>query len=588
MKHGSLLCLGILLASAASVSVGAKPAASQEAAKSGLGTVSGVVKDSSGTPQLGATVELVAESAAMADARHLLTNTQGFFRGDKLAPGFYTVRVTLAGYLPSLEKHVRISSNLTTVLRVELESMFASLEQTRRGAANASAEADDWKWVLRSSSGLRPVLQWNGDGDEEPASVVMETSAPRARGRIELMNGARRPGSVSNIGAAPGTAFAYDQKIDKFNHIVFAGQVSYDEDMPSGGLAAIWLPTGSSETGPQSTIVLREGKTGPNGPTFRGARLAQSGTMTLGDRVLVRAGGEFVMVGVGASAWTLRPSLEVRSRVGSDWYVDMVYTAQPTLSNDGDELAGELGRGARNLNALTSALRQLDAFPTVLWHDGRPVLESGRHEEVAAERKIGTKSLLQFAGFHDDYSHVAIFGRGSDAPADDYLQDFYSKGFAYDGGNSNSWGARLALKQRLNDDVELTAVYAFSGALVPSAMLEGALRDALRTEQLHSLGGKITTRVPRTNTQVSAGYKWVSGPALTRVDAYGESMYDMTPYLHIGIRQPLPRFALGRWEAIAECDNLLAQGYQSLTTGDGQIVVMPAARSFRGGVSVQF
>ena len=40
--------------------------------------------------------------------------------------------MTLAGFLPTLEKHIRINPNITTMLRVELESMFASLDQLRR------------------------------------------------------------------------------------------------------------------------------------------------------------------------------------------------------------------------------------------------------------------------------------------------------------------------------------------------------------------------------------------------------------------------------------------------------------------------
>jgi len=39
--------------------------------------------------------------------------------------------LTLAGFLPTLEKHIRINANLTTVVRIRLESMFASLEQLR-------------------------------------------------------------------------------------------------------------------------------------------------------------------------------------------------------------------------------------------------------------------------------------------------------------------------------------------------------------------------------------------------------------------------------------------------------------------------
>ncbi|HKT47950.1 MAG TPA: hypothetical protein VJP87_10545, partial [Candidatus Acidoferrales bacterium] len=87
---------------------------------------------------------------------------------------------------------------------------------------------------------------------------------------------------------------------------------------------------------------------------------------------------------------------------------------------------------------------------------------------------------------------------------------------------------------------------------------------------------------------LDAGYKWVNGGALSRVDLYGESLYQMDPFLHVGLRQPLPRFALGRWEAIADCDNLLAQGYVSVNSRDGRVLLVPAFRTFLGGLSVQF
>jgi hypothetical protein len=566
----------------------ASPAAAQAPAKPALGSLSGVVRDGSGIPQLGATVEVLSEAPGISAARQFLTNTQGLFRGEKLVPGFYTVRVTLAGYLPSLEKHVRISSNLTTVVRIELESMFASIEQLRRPPANGAVEPDDWKWVLRSSSGLRPVLQWSDDdGTPGGYGVVLEQAASLPRARIDFTDGARRPGSASSIGGAPGTAFAYDQRIDKFNHIIFAGQVSYDEVSPAGGIATVWLPTGSAQTGPESTIVLREARLGPNGPTFRGVRLDQGGTFALGNRFILRVGGEYVLVGAGASAWALRPRMKLESKLSPNWYLDVVYGSSPTGTAPNDAFTSEL-TGVPVANALTSALNQLDAFPALMWRNGRPVLENGRHEEIAVERKVGAHGFIQAAGFHDDYSHVALFGRGAGLPSTEYLPDVYTKGFAYDGGYSNAWGGRVALRERISDDLEFTTIYAFSGVLVPTNVLDAALRDAIRTEPLHSLGANVNARVPRTHTRFNAGYKWISGPALSRVDSYGENMYQMNPYLHVGIRQPLPHFALGQWEASAECDNLLAQGYVTMNTGDGQMLLMPAARSFRGGLSLQF
>jgi hypothetical protein len=238
---------------------------------------------------------------------------------------------------------------------------------------------------------------------------------------------------------------------------------------------------------------------------------------------------------------------------------------------------------------LTQALAQLDDFPAMLWRGGKPVLENGRHEEIAVEHKLGTHSLLQLAGFHDDNTHVALFGRGNGLPMGEFFPDLYSNGFAYDGGASSDWGARAALRERIGDDLELTAIYAFSGALVPTSNLtDAALRDALQTMGRQSLAAKVTARVPKVGTRVTAGYKWVNGTTLSRVDPYGEGVYGMNPFLHVGIRQALPKFALGRWEANAECDNLLAQGYVPMSTREGQVYLVPSFRSFRGGLSLQF
>lgn len=586
VKHGPLLCFSVLVALALGVPAGTPPAAAQSRSKASFGTISGTVLDPGGTPQLGASVEVLSEAPGVILSEQFLTNTQGLFRAENLPPGLYSVRVTLAGFLPSFERHVHISSNLTTVVRIELQSLFASIEQLRRPPANAPVEPDDWKWVLRSASGLRPILQWHEEETDSSSAVIADTGRARQLGQVEFTGGARRPGSVSNITGAPGTEFAYDQRIDSSNHLVFAGQVSYDEDSPAGGLAAMWLPTGSVRNGPQSTMVLREARVGPDGPVFRGARLEQSGSLTLGDRFLLRVGGEYVLVGAGSSAWALRPRVRWEARVAPNWYVDAIYAALPTGAASGDNTIADL-TGGDSPGILATALGQLDSFPAVLWRAGRPVLENGRHEEVAVERKLGGHSVLQVAAFHDDNSHVALFGRGSDLPSAEYFQDFYSKGFAYDGGASSYWGARAALRERITDDLELTTIYAFSGALVPT-VTDGALRDILRTTPRHSAATKLTGRVPVTRTTLTVGYKWVNGTALSRVDPYGEDIYGVNPYLHIGIRQPLPWPTLGRWEANAECDNLLAQGYVPVNTRDGQVLLVPAFRSFRGGLSLQF
>jgi hypothetical protein len=581
VKQERLRTLGALVLTVMVSSLAAIPAAAQ--AKPVPGKLAGVVRDAAGTPQMGASVELLSEAVGVAATHSCLTNTQGMFRGDKLAPGFYTVRVTLAGFLPTLEKHIRVSSNLTTVVRIELETMFSSLDQLRRMPSSTPAQVDDWKWVLRSASSMRPVLEWTDHDTLSASTVTADSGMPRApRMRMEFTDGARRPTSASSVDSSPATAVAYDQKLGGTSRMVLAGQVSYDADAPAGGIAAVWLPTGTLGAGPHTALVLREAKLGPEGPTFRGVRFDQGGALALGDRIVLQYGGEYVLVGLGAAASSLRPRAQLNVRLNDDWSTAFIFASMP--NGPGPLEANDAQAGG----ALAAALNELDAFPTLLWRQGHPVLQNGLHEEISAERKLGTRGTFQAAGFHDDNRHVAVFGRGGDLPAADYFQDYFSTGFAYDGGSSSSWGTRLAFREKLDGDVELTAVYSFGGALTPSGDADGLLRDMLRTAQRHSFGAGISAKVPHLGTRVQAGYKWVNGVTVSSVDSYGESLYRMDPYLHLMFRQPLPRFALGRWEAIADCNNLLAQGYVSASSRDGRVVLVPAFRTFRGGLSVQF
>jgi hypothetical protein len=577
VQPGRHRLLGTLAILAVSASIAASTAMAQGRLVSGK--LAGVVRDLSGTPQMGASVEVFSETPGATTSLDYLTNTQGIFRGERFAPGLYTIRVTLAGFLPTLQQHVRINPNLTTMVRIEMESIFSSLEQLRQQPNSSKAEVDDWKWVLRSASGTRPILQW----DENATLTANEGnrgSSPRAL--LEFTDGARRPGSVSNVASAPGSSFAYDQKLPGAGRLLVAGQVSY-QDSASGGVATVWLPTGVIGSGPHTAVVLREAQVGGTGITFRGARIDQGGSVTLGDRVLLSYGGEFVLVGLGRAVSSIRPRLSLETKLSSTWRSSLVFAAQPSGPNDFET-------GGQDLqSALSRALQELDAFPTLMWRDGRPVIQGGWHEEISAERRIGDSGKLQIAAFHDDNRHIAVFGRGSDLPPQEYFEDVFSNAFAYDGGSSGSWGGRVAYREKLSDDVEVTALFAMASALAPSASGDdGVLRDSLRMNRRQSVGVNVSAKLPGTNGRITGGYKWISDPAVSRVDSYGESVYQMDPYLHVSVRQQLPKFGPGRWEAIADCENLLAQGYVTVNTREGQVALVPAFRTFRGGLSLQF
>jgi hypothetical protein len=558
------LGLGLLLCCAAALPLAAVPQQT--------GKFSGVVVDPSGTPQLGATILIASEQINGSAPLELLTNATGAFASASLRPGLYSVRATLAGFLPAIEQHIQVSAQHTTLLEIELGSVFASFSQLRRQPSQPAVSNDEFTWVLRTSASTRPILRFDDGevvfGGEESRAEAGRKNQPH--GRIELTTGARHPGSVSNLSDSPSTAFAYDQSLGGGGRLLLAGQFSYEDEGRAGGFATVWLPAG--ESGPVTSLVLRESRLGPDVPGFRGMRLDHDSHMAIGQRVSIRYGAEFMLVGFGGTASSLRPRGQVTLQLTPQWHAAFILAARPWPGAEAGSLQG--------------ALDSLDAFPTLLIRNGRPVLENGWHEEVGLEHSLGPKSSLTASVFHDRASNTAVFGRGN-APGANFLHDPSSDGFAYDGGDSGSWGTRVAYRQRLSDGTEATIVYAWAGALAPeTATTGGDLREILETSYRHSLAARLSSRLPRFGTQFTVGYKWISGPVVSRLDAYGESAYGLDPNLNLLIRQPLP--GPFHMAALVDVGNLLAQGYVPVTTQDGHLLLVPSYRSFRGGLSLQF
>jgi carboxypeptidase family protein len=551
--------------------------AASAAAKQGYGTISGVVLDPSGTPQMGASVWLMSEDAGGRTIAQLLSNQYGTFFTDHLKPGEYAVRVSVAGFLPAMERHVAVMSNLTTLLHVQVETVFSSLDTLRR-KSEAPAEQDDWKWVLRSSTATRTILQWD-DNSNTIGSSPLGADIPdsqRLRALVQVSNGALRPGSASNFPNAPATAVSYDQQFGSLGHMLVAGQMGYNKGA-SGSFAGIWLPSGVGGTGPETIFVLRQSKFGAEGMEFRGIRIDHTEQFELGDRLLVRAGAEYLRAGVISSVSSLRPHAQLNAKLASSLTASLIVAANPP-----SEQWGRTG-------ALQSAIDELDSLPPVLFHNGSPVLEGGWHQELSVTREVSSRSTLEVAAFHDSTRDQAIFGTGTTA-SPEFVQDTFSPAFLYDGGNSSFWGARAAYRQKLSDDLEVAAIYAWAGALSPGGQWNTSsldLRDSFTTRNHHSVAARISGKIPQSGTQFSASYKWISGTTLSRMDQFGEAAYEMDPNLHFSVRQPLPGFN-GRWEALADFSNILAQGYVTVNGQDSRMMLAPILRSFRGGVSFQF
>ncbi len=540
------------------------------------GRLTGTVVDFAGKPQMGATIWIAPADGSGRAPVQARTKDNGRFDAPSLSPGVYSVRVTLAGYLPTLFRQVRVTANVTTILKFELDSVFSSVAGLRR-SPEQPVDSDEWDWVLRTSASTRPVLRWQDDQATANGASRVEVSQLRPRGRLELTSGSLYSGLPSDIPTGPSTAFAYDQALGGTGRLLLAGHFGYD-GAPAAGLATTWLPFGALPGGPTTSVVVQQFRVGADGPIFRGIRAYQSGAVELGRRVSVRYSAGYVWMGLQRSSSALEPRVEVAYHISRHWAVKASAGARQARSQAVPE-------------DLETALSQFDGFPALVFDNGRPRIEGAQHAEFGFERISGDRASLSVAVFKDRSRHVPVFVRSLTVSDDgDLPADFLPFPQALDGGSLSSSGARMAYRQKLGDNLEAVLTYAWSGALTLNELASNvALRDALQTRYRHCLAARVSTRIPRFGTRIDAGYKWINHAAVSRVDPSGEIEYQFDPYLNLSVRQPLPSpFPGGKLEAMADIRNLLGQGYSNFGSEDGRIQLLPARRMLRGGVSFQF
>ena len=120
-------------------------------------TVSGVVRDARGTPQMGAMVELLAADATVVARAY--TNIRGAFAFDHVFPGTYQVKATGDSFLPTLREDLHLGSRSKLVVNLTLSTLFEAIQWLPAQPRSPDEPSDDWKWTLRSSSN-RPLLRY--------------------------------------------------------------------------------------------------------------------------------------------------------------------------------------------------------------------------------------------------------------------------------------------------------------------------------------------------------------------------------------------------------------------------------------------
>ena len=534
------------------------------------GAISGYVRTNSGTPQMGAVVQILGSADR---SLTVFTDAAGFYTASGLLPGLYSLQVTAPSFLPALREKVGLRPGARLKVNVTLSTLLGVMQL---GPARPLADEDDWKWTLRSVAN-RPVLRVFDDPISEGTTEAAEKPSHELSGTLSFLAGSAAGGY--GTGSDMSTGFTLERSIFTDGHLSVSGDVGYGSSLPAGVLRTTYshrLADGSAPT--LGLTVRRFSASDPNlhNAALQALALSAGDDFTVADVLELKFGSELQTVQFLGHATAFRPYGSADLHLSPNTVLEYDYaTSRPDM------------RTEKGFDSSPADLSESNPRISLIGYS--PKMESAHHHEVSLSRRVG-KNNIQVAAYSDRVGDPALLGTGVTTAAGGFLLPDVSSGtFTYAGKTLNADGLRFVLQRKFSDDLAATLDYAFGGVVdltKPDVSLQQA-QQFLTNQRRHAVAVKLSGTAPRTHTRWIASYRWVNGPALTPVDMFNASPGQSEPFLNIFLRQPIP--SRGHMEAIIDVRNLLAQGYVPVLGQDGQTVyLVQSARSVRGGVSFSF
>jgi hypothetical protein len=577
------------------------------------GNLLGSVVDAGGTPQMGATVLLLNKYERL--IAKTLTTPDGRFAFPGLPADLYSIRVSLASFLPASRDRVAVKPGFDSLLQIHLATLFSSVELTY--AVPTGAMSEDWKWVLRSSPATRPITRLLAEGSKSSGAALHPHIFSGTRAVLSVSGG---DGGLIDFDSAQGdlgTGFALSTNIMGKNQLQVGGSFAQNTSLGPAvmGLCAIYSRDPGSGFGepPEITFTLSQlgliggqstGENNASGPYVAGS-LPPVRTMSLSvyevadptDNLHLEYGISGESVEYLQHTTRVSPFARATLNIGALGDLIAAYSdgARP------DELAAhQKVQGAAETDTgedLLSTVNTLARLPQLSERNGRLELQRTQNFELGYARTVASHTF-GISAFHEDVSNgrINVAGQMSLLDAGDLLSDGSSMTSAYNIGHYNRNGYLASLDQRVTDSLDLAVAYGRIGGFTADGNGLAASGTAVQEKFLdlkdHNLATvNLRARAPVSGTRISANYGWFdSGAVIPRHVFTTQNIYAQ-PGLNVVIRQPLPSlFGMpGRLELTADLRNLLAQGYLPLYAVDGRkLLIVQSPRAIRGGLNFIF
>ena len=534
------------------------------------------------------------------ELQRVLTSETGAFAFKALSPDVYAVRVSLVSFLPALKRNIVVQPGMQSLLKVNLATVFSSIELVAVSPGQTSIMSDDWRWVLRSSAATRPVLRLFPDlGSPYPQKSTTVSLFSDTSGVVKVSAGDEGDASAG-MASDLGTAFAFATSFRERNRFQVSGNVGYSA--VSGSPAAAFQTSfrrdlaGGIST-PEVKVTMRQlalpwraGVALNDGPVLRSLSASMLDSKELAENIRFE-------YGMSMDSITFLDRLNYMSS-----FARLTYEVAPgevvRVAYASGTPPVEAFQGERQTDLeLQQDLSALALFPRVSLLAGNTRVQKSQTVEAGYRKKIASRSYA-LAAYGDQVSNAAVTmtGLGDGLMGyGDLLPDLFGSTWTLNAGGYHSLGYMASVTQDLGRNIGVSMTYGGDGALTvdhkgPEPVTTEDLRSEIRTERRQSLTARISGTAPGTGTQFAASYQWANVLALNPAHMYLTQNARENLGLNIQVRQPIPYFGglPGHVEATAEMRNLLAQGYVPVTYNGQQLYMMQSARSVRGGLSFIF
>lgn len=544
------------------------------------GSVTGVIVDGEGVPQMGALVQLLFPDAS--PAATALTDSNGRYRVTDLRPGKYRVRATAALFLPAVRQTLQVGNNTKAVVNLTLSTLLAPTQWLPATRRTADAADDDWMWTLRSST-IRPVLRLADDADPAPVSISSssrERHTSQSHGKVTIFandGGFAHGGNhqVLLVERTSGNGSASVLRAD------LSGPRAPYPVAPSAEVSAGWAqqtPLGIHSRSivtyfSHPELLNEQGSNGAQAMVLRNAE-----RLELGDTFRIDAGSVTEAFNLGGNTVAVEPFLRAAYRAGDHVVLAYTFTA------------------ARGTSQMEDLDRVAPATPLAVRSNGRLQLSRGHANSISGAVRTGRNGRLEVSAYRESLVAPLLHGVGALGTADSLgqplLSDPTTQTYVLAGQSFNGSGARLSLDQPLTPQLSLAASLAGGNVLAnrgTELVPLSSLAPQLSVENAVAASVRARAHFARTGTHAEAGYRWQRAHTLTAVDSFRAAQDPA--YLSLMVRQGLQHVPLlpSGLEAVVQVQNLLAEGYQPFLSCDGRTLYLAQSpRMLQAGLAFSF